>query len=134
MIVILVLQIRKIVGLTGQLLFCTTRVLQVNWTVRTSFIVYTIYSYSFFYLILLISLLWDIIQDYGLQLYQSDPRLKKSVLLRFLWVQLLIQETSIFKDILQCKALDEDHQLLTKFVMPLCSKSFNNTIIKELTF
>ena len=134
MIVILVLQIRKIVGLTGQLLFCTTRVLQVNWTLRTSFIVYTIYSYSFFYLILLMSLLWDIIQDYRLQLYQSDPGLKKFVLLRFIWVQLLIQETSIFKDILQCKTLDEDHQLLTKFVIRLCSKSFNNTIIKGLTF
>ena len=37
--VILVLQITKIVGLTGQLLFCTTRVLHVNRTVRTSFIV-----------------------------------------------------------------------------------------------
>ena len=37
--VILVLQIKKIVGLTGEVLFCTTRVLQVNRTVRTSFIV-----------------------------------------------------------------------------------------------
>ena len=37
--VILVLQIIKIIGLTGKLLFCTTRVLQVNQIVRTSFIV-----------------------------------------------------------------------------------------------
>ena len=37
--VILVQQIRKIVGLIGQLLFCTTIVLQVNRTVRKSFVV-----------------------------------------------------------------------------------------------
>ena len=84
---ILVLQIRKIIGLTAQLLFCT-RVLLVNRTVRTSFIVYTIYFYSFFYLILLIALFWDIIKDYWPQLYQSDPGLKRCVLLRLTGVQL----------------------------------------------
>ena len=47
--VILVLQIIKIVGLTGQPLFCTTRVLQVNRTVRTTFIVYAMSSYSFLF-------------------------------------------------------------------------------------
>ena len=35
----LVLEIRKIVGVTGQTLFCATSVLQVKGTIRTSFIV-----------------------------------------------------------------------------------------------
>ena len=47
--VILVLQIRKIVGLTGQLLFCTTRVLQVNRTVRSFIVMYapTVFLFNF---------------------------------------------------------------------------------------
>ena len=46
--VILILQIKKIVGVTVQPSFWSTRVLQVNRTVRTSFIVYAVYPYSFF--------------------------------------------------------------------------------------
>ena len=46
--VILILQIKKIVGVTVQPSFWSTRVLQVNRTVRISFIVYAVYPYSFF--------------------------------------------------------------------------------------
>ena len=101
--VILVLQIRKVIGLTGQLLFCSTRVLQVNRTVRTIINVFAIYSYSFLF------------NSTIPQLYQNDPALKRIVLLRLTWVQLLIEETFIFKDTLQCKTLDENQLWTIKF-------------------
>ena len=110
--VILVLQITKIGGLTGQLLFCTTRVLQVNRTVRTSFIVIP-YTPSVF----LFNFVNNNILGYclGPQLYQNDPGLKRFVLLRPTWVQLLIQETFIFKGTLQSITLDENQLLTIKF-------------------
>ena len=111
--VILVLQIKKIVGLTGEVLFCTTRVLQVNRTVRTSFIVRytpTVFLFNFvnstilgYYLGLLSAII------------PNDPGLKRFVLLRLTWVQLRIQETFIFKGTLQSITLDENQLLTIKF-------------------
>ena len=78
--VIFVLQIKKIVWLTGQLLF---------WT-----------RYRFFF-----NFVNSIILRYYLGLLAAiipdDPGLKRFILLRLTWVQLVIQETFIFKDSLQ---------------------------------
>ena len=97
----LVMQIRQLVGLTGQLLFCTTRVLQVNGTVTMSFMVYTIgipYSPTVFS--------FNFVNITILRYYQNNPELERFVLSRL--SQLLIQETFTFKDILQSITLDEN--------------------------
>ena len=63
--VIFVPQIIKIVGLRGKLLFCTARVLQVNWAVRQNFILLYYIFLPCFCLVLLIAVLWDIFRTVG---------------------------------------------------------------------